>query len=249
MSEKRGKRKRGGEQGTELESEKKRKTKRGKKEKEDQTADRGDDDVDVVVIEDNGDDEKEREREEMVMKRRRKEEEEKKKRFECGICLELMNWEKEPRLLPCCGLSFCTLCLNKLFVLPNPSSSSSSSSSSSPSSSSSSSSSPSPSSSSSSSSLKGVKCPVCREMNECESVETLSMNYLIPETIDVLLSSNLISFSQQSTSGLFLFSFLFSFFFLFWGIQPTHPLPPSLIYFLLFETTKKTNQEKFKEDV
>ena len=150
------------------------------------------------------------------MKRRRKEEEEKKKRFECGICLELMNWEKEPRLLPCCGLSFCTLCLTKLFLLQNPSPSSSSSSSSlspspspSPSSSSSSSSSslspsPSPSpcfssssSSSSSPSLKGVKCPVCREMNECESVETLSMNYLIPETIDVLLSSNLISFSNQ----------------------------------------------------
>ena len=173
MSEKRGKRKRGGGEETELESEKKRKTKRGKKEKED--------DVDVVVIEDDNVGEKEQredvlgKREEEVMtKRRRKEEEEKKKRFECGICLELMSWEKEPRLLPCCGLSFCTLCLNKLFLLQNPSSSSSSSS-----------------------SLKGVKCPVCREMNECESVETLSMNYLIPETIDVLLSSNLISFSQQ----------------------------------------------------
>ena len=132
-----------------------------------------------------GEGEGEREREEGVMKRRRKEEEEKRKRFECGICLELMNWEKEPRLLPCCGLSFCTLCLNNLFLLQNPSSSSSSSSP----------------SSSSSSSLKGVKCPVCREVNECESVETLSMNYLIPETIDVLLSSNLISFSNQSTSG------------------------------------------------
>ena len=144
------------------------------------------------------------------MKRRRKEEEEKKKRFECGICLELMSWEKEPRLLPCCDLSFCSLCLNKLFLLQNPSSSPSSSSS--PSRSSPSSSSSSPSSSSSSPSLKGVKCPVCREMNECESVETLSMNYLIPETIDVLLSSNLISFSQQSTSGFFFFSLIFFFF-------------------------------------
>ena len=214
MSERRGKRKRGGEEGTELETEKKRKTKRGKKEKEDQTTDLvGDHDVDV--IEDNDNDEKkkkgsedvlgkreqvgenegerEREREEEMM-RRRKEEEEKKKRFECGICLELMSWEKEPRLLPCCGLSFCSLCLHKLFLLQNPSSSSFSSSSSS---------SPSPSSSSSSSSsLKGVKCPVCREMNECESIETLSINYLIPETIDILLSSNLISFSNQS--GFFL---------------------------------------------
>ena len=231
MSENRGKRKRGE---TELETEKKRETKRGKKEKEDQTTDRcgGDDDV-VMIDENDGDDEKEqrerrrsedvlgkRERqngggegereEEVVMKRRRKEEEEKKKRFECGICLELMNWEKEPRLLPCCGLSFCSLCLNKLFLLqnlPSPSSSSTSSSSSS---------SPSPSpcfsspSSSPSPSLKGVKCPVCREMNECESVETLSMNYLIPETIDVLLSSNLISFSNQSG-----FSLSLSFFSLF----------------------------------
>ena len=144
-----------------------------------------------------GEREGERERKEMAMKRRRKEEEEKKKRFECGICLELMSWEKEPRLLPCCGLSFCSLCLNKLFLLQNPSSSSSSSSS--------------PSSSSSSSFLKGVKCPVCREMNECESVEALTMNYLIPETIDVLLSSNLISFSQQPTSGFS--SFFFSPFF------------------------------------
>ena len=201
MSENRGKRKRGE---TELETEKKRETKKGKKEEEEQTTDRcGGDDGDVVVIEENdGDDEKEQreereegEREEVVMKRRRKEEEEKKKRFECGICLELMSWEKEPRLLPCCGLSFCTLCLNKLFLLQNPPS---------PSSPSSSSSSPSPSpcfsspSYSSSPSLKGVKCPVCREMNECENVETLSMNYLIPETIDVLLSSNLISFSNQS---------------------------------------------------
>ena len=223
MSEKRGKRKRGGEeQGTELESEKKRKTKRGKKDKEE--------DVDVVVgIEDDnvgekeqrerrnedilgkreqqvgqnegeGEEEREREREEEMMKRRRKEEEEKKKRFECGICLELMGWEKEPRLLPCCGLSFCSLCLNKLFLLQNPSSSSSSSSSS-----------PSP---SPISSLKGVKCPVCREVNECESVEALSMNYLIPETIDVLLSSNLISFSHQP-GFLSLFLFLNSHFFFF----------------------------------
>ena len=136
-----------------------------------------------------------------MMKRRRKEEEEKKKRFECGICLELMSWEKEPRLLPCCGLSFCSLCLNKLFLLQNPSYSSSSSSPSSPS--------PSP-----ISSLKGVKCPVCREMNECESVETLSMNYLIPETIDVLLSSNLISFSHQP-GFLSFFLFLNSHFFFF----------------------------------
>ena len=213
MGENRGKRKRGK---IELEIEKKRDTKREKKEKEDQTTDC--DDV-VVVIEDDDDEieqqrrsedvlgkreqqneekgegerEREREKEEEVMKRRRKEEEEKKKRFECGICLELMSWEKEPRLLPCCGLSFCSLCLNKLFLLQNPSSSSSSSP-----------------------SLKGVKCPVCREMNECESIETLSMNYLIPETIDVLLSSNLISFSNQSGFFLHFFelslSFLFSFF-------------------------------------
>ena len=208
MSEKRGKRKRGGEEGIELESEKKRKTKRGKKEKEEE------DDV-VVIEDDNVDDERdregkeererrsedvlgkreqeeererERERAEVVMKRRRKEEEEKKKRFECGICLELMNWEKEPRLLPCCGLSFCSLCLNKLLLLQNPSSSSSSSS------------------------LKGVKCPVCGEVNECESVETLSMNYLIPETIDVLLSSNLITFSHQP--GFLSFFFELSLFFL-----------------------------------
>ena len=227
MGENRGKRKRGE---TELETEKKKKTKRGKKEKEEEQTTNHGDDVVVIEEEEDGDDEirerrsedvlgkreqqneGEREREEEeVMKRRRKEEEEKKKRFECGICLELMSWEKEPRLLPCCGLSFCSLCLNKLFLLQNPSSFSSpspppsSSSSPSPSSSSTSSSS-SPSSfsslsspsSSSSSSLKGVKCPVCREMNECESVESLSMNYLIPETIDVLLSSNLISFSNQS---------------------------------------------------
>ena len=144
----------------------------------------------------------EQEREKRKKRRREKEEEEKKKRFECGICLELMNWEKEPRLLPCCGLSFCSLCLTKLFLLQNPPS---------PSSSSSSSSSPSP--PSSSPSLKGVKCPVCCEMNECESVETLSMNYLIPETIDVLLSSNLISFSNPSSffSLFFIFlSFLFN---------------------------------------
>ena len=138
--------------------------------------------------------------EEEVIKRRRREEEEKKKRFECGVCLELMSWEKEPRLLPCCGLSFCSLCLNKLFLLQNPSSSSSSSSSPSPS----------PSATSSCSSLRGVNCPVCREVNECESVETLSMNYLIPETIDVLLSSNLISFSNPSTSGFTFCFFLFS---------------------------------------
>ena len=234
MSENRGKRKRGE---TELETEKKRKTKRGKKEKEGDRGgfDRVDDLVlfvedhgDVVVIEEDNDDEieqrerrsvdvfgkreqqnegeegeREREREEVVMKR--KEEEEKKKRFECGICLELMNWEKEPRLLPCCGLSFCFPCLTKLFLLQNPSSSPSSSSS----------------SSSSSPSLKGVKCPVCCEINECESVETLSMNYLIPETIDVLLSSNLISFSNQLGFFLhflnshFLFSFSFLLFFLF----------------------------------
>ena len=217
MSEKREKRKRGGEEGIELESEKKRKTKRGKKEKEDQTTDCGEDDDVVVVIEDNEDDEKEqrereREREEEMMKRRRKEEEEKKKRFECGICLELMSWEKEPRLLPCCGLSFCSLCLNKLFRLQNPSSPSSSSSSPSFSFSSSTSSSSSP-------SLKGVKCPVCCEVNECESVAKLSMNYLIPETIDVLLSSNLISFSHQpgflSLSSKTFFSLFFFFFFLF----------------------------------
>ena len=167
-----------------------------------------------------------RKEEEEVMKRRRKEEEEKKKRFACGICLELMSWEKEPRLLPCCGLSFCSLCLNKLFLLQNPSSSSSSPS---PSSSSSSSSSPSSSSSSSSPSpssssepteekKKGVKCPVCREMNECETIEILSMNYLIPETIDVLLSSNLISFSQQPTSGFYFCFFLFFSFLSLWRI-------------------------------
>ena len=185
-----------------------------------------------------GEGEREREREEETMVKRRKEEEEKKKRFECGICLELMDWEKEPRLLPCCGLSFCTLCLNKLFLIQDPSSSPSSSSSSSSSSSPSSSSS---SSSPSSSSLKGVKCPVCREMNECESVETLSVNYLIPETIDVLLSSNLISLSQQSGFLSFLmFDFLFSFIFSFLS-NLTHPPTccyPSLTYFLLFETTK-----------
>ena len=222
----------------ELESEKKRKTKRGKKEKEEE------DDV-VVVIEDDNDDEIEQrerrnedvlgkreqqvgqnegegegegegEREEEMMKRRRKEEEEKKKRFECGICLELMNWEKEPRLLPCCGLSFCSLCLHKLFLLQNPYSSSSSSSSSSPS------------SPSSSPSLKGVKCPVCREMNECESIETLSMNYLIPETIDVLLSSNLISLSQQSTSGFSILIFFSFFSFAAFELSPkTTPKPNS----------------------
>ena len=259
MSEgKKGEKKRGGIEIVESENEKeKRKTRKEKKEEQS-----GDDDESDVgeeqEIEDQEqqrkerEEEGEREQEEEMMKRRRKEEEEKKKRFECGICLELMNWEKEPRLLPCCGLSFCSLCLNKLLLLQNPSSSPSSSSSSSSSSPSSSPSSPSSSSSSSSPffpSLKGVKCPVCREMNECESVEALSMNFLIPETVDILLSSNLISFSNQSTSGFFFFSFFLSFFFLFWGIQPTHPLPPSLIYFLFFETTKKTNQEKFKEDV
>ena len=240
MSErKKGEKKRGGIEIVESENEKeKRKTRKEKK--EEQSDDDDDDESDVgeeQEIEDQEqqrkerEEEGEREQEEEMMKRKRKEEEEKKKRFECGICLELMDWEKEPRLLPCCGLSFCSLCLNKLLLLQNPSSSSSSSSSSP----SSSSSSPSP---SPFSSLKGVKCPVCREMNECESVEALTMNYLIPETIDVLLSSNLISFSNQSTSGFFFFSFHFSFFFLFWGVRPTHPLPPSLIYFLLFETTK-----------
>ena len=42
------------------------------------------------------------------------EEEKRKKGFECGICLELMGWEKEPKILPCCGFSFCILCLHKL---------------------------------------------------------------------------------------------------------------------------------------
>ena len=191
----RGKRKRGEMRN---ESEGKRRSKRGKKEQSTQ-------DGDVVVVEDEeielkersedvgkreeegeienegegegeGEGKREEEKEEEMMK--------KKRRFECGICLELMSWEKEPRLLPCCGLSFCFLCLSKLFLLQNPSSSSSSS--------------PSPSPSPSSSSLKGVKCPVCRQVNECERIETLPMNYLIPETIDVLLSSNLISFSNQS---------------------------------------------------
>ena len=240
MSEKRGKRKREGTTGAG--TEKQRNSKRGKKEQitQDDAVVGIENDVDVVI--EVNDEKEQRERIENVLGKReqqsegereregvvlmkRKEEEEKKKRFECGICLELMSWEKEPRLLPCCGLSFCFPCLTKLFLLQNPSPSSSpsssspsSSSSSSPptSSSSSSSSSSSPScSSSSSSSLKEVKCPVCREMNECESVETLSINYLIPETIDVLLSSNLISFSNQSTSGFyFFFSFLF---FLFGG--------------------------------
>ena len=228
MSDQRGKRKREVvRSGSEEEG---KKLKRGKKEQislGDDVVVSEEEDVDVVVIKDDdeieqrerrrsedvfgkreqqneeeGEEEGDGEREEEVMKRRRKEEEEKKKRFECGICLELMSWEKEPRLLPCCGLSFCSLCLNKLFLLQNPSSSSSSSS---PSSSSSSSSSP---------SLKGVKCSVCREMNECGSVETLSMNYLIPETIDVLLSSNLISFSNQSSFFLHFLNFL-SFFPLF----------------------------------
>ena len=150
--------------------------------------------------------------------------------FECGVCLELMSWEKEARMLPSCAHSFCFSCLNKLFQhssspspsssssSPSSSSSSSSSPSSSPSSSSSSSSSPSPSSSSPSSSccFRSVKCPICREVSQCESVESLEMNFLIPEMISVLLSSNILS----SSSGFF-FSFdsfslsLFSFHFRF----------------------------------
>ena len=137
--------------------------------------------------------------------------EKKEKRFECGICLELMCWEKEPRILPCCGLSFCSLCLEKLFLVPRQSSSNtpSSSSSSSPSSF------PSllPSSSSSCDGEgreSGLRCPVCRKVNECQSVESLNMNYLIPETIDVLLSSSkMILMSNQSG-----FHFSLSFFYL-----------------------------------
>ena len=182
MSDGRGKRKNRG-MGVESENgEKKRKIESGKK-------GQSDDDV-VGMIEDDGRGQgEEREREEGVVMQNEKEEEEKKKRFECGICLELMNWEKEPRLLPCCGLSFCSPCLNKLFLLQNPSSSSSSSSSTS--------------SSSSSFSLRGVKCPVYGKANECEMIETLELNYLIPETIDVLLSSsswNPFSFSRSFSS-------------------------------------------------
>ena len=152
----------------------------------------------------------------------------KKKRFECGICLELMSWEKEPKILPCCGFSFCFLCLNKLFLLQNPSITSSSSPSSPSSPLSSSSSSCSPSSSCSSSSLsaeknekkkKGVKCPVCRKVNECERIETLDTNYLIPETIDILLSSssNLFSLFSHSLSNQSGFSPLFSLFLFFYS--------------------------------
>ena len=41
-------------------------------------------------------------------RKRTKEDEKEKKGFECGICFELMGWEKEPRILPCCSLSFCS---------------------------------------------------------------------------------------------------------------------------------------------
>ena len=227
MSEKRGKRKRGGTIQLELVTEKKRKSKRGKKEQID-------DDDDVIIVVDRGrersDDilgkrEQEGEQEEEVVMKRRREKEErggeeeemkKKKRFECGICLELISWEKEPKILPCCGFSFCFLCLNKLFLLQNPSTTSSSSPSPLP---------PSLSSSSSSSSFqtekkkKGVKCPVCRKVNECEKIETLQTNYLIPETIDILLSSSVMISSspkQQPASGfpLSFFSALLVFFLL-----------------------------------
>ena len=155
---------------------------------------------------------------------------ERQKGFECGVCLELMCWEKEPRTLLSCPHSFCSPCLSKLFQ-PHSSSSSSSSpsserssssssapTSSSPSSSSSPSLSPSPPQSSSSLSSRSsggvVRCPVCRKANECESIESFEFNFLIPETIDVLVSSKVISLPhQQQLPGsnlLFLsFSFLF----------------------------------------
>ena len=110
--------------------------------------------------------------------------------FECGVCFDLMCWEKIPKMLPSCGHTFCSICLTKLFQLQQPSSSSSSSSSSSPSSSSS--------SSASSSSWSGIHCPVCREENEFDSVEVLEENFLIAEAIDILVSSNLLSLSNQS---------------------------------------------------
>ena len=160
-------------------------------------------DLDVYrdVCDDDGKREEEEQEQEQVVNRSESEkEEDKKKRFECGVCFELMNWEKEPRMLPCCGLSFCSPCLNKLFLLQNPSSSPSSLQN------------PSTSSSSSSSlpslsEKKGVKCPVCRKVNECETIELLEMNYLIPETIDILLSSssNPFSHSFSNCSGFSLF--------------------------------------------
>ena len=169
------------------------------------------------------------------MKREKKEERDGQKGFECGVCLELMCWEKEPRTLLSCPHSFCSPCLSKLFQ-PHSSSSSSSSpsserssssssapTSSSPSSSSSPSLSPSPPQSSSSLSSRSsggvVRCPVCRKANECESIESFELNFLIPETIDVLVSSKVISLPHQQQSS---------------GFNPLSFIVFFLLFFLLF---------------
>ena len=175
MGKEGGKRKREGEEG-------KRKSKRGEKEKEEKGKEqKKEEEVDDVI-------------EEKKMEEKGREE----RNFQCGICLELMCWEKKPKILPSCLHSFCSVCLNKLFQSQSSSNTSS----------------PSSSSSSSSSSLSPqsngvVSCPVCRKVNQCDGVETLEMNYLIPETIDSLVSSKVISLSQQS-SGFFFSSITIS---------------------------------------
>ena len=113
--------------------------------------------------------------------------------FQCSICLEMMRWERIPRSLDC-GHSFCSDCLKRLFfsqqsprrseegsVLFRASFQMSSSLDEQP-------------------TTKDIpskktkkrerRCPVCRRVVEgCETIDSIGMNYLIPETIDALESS------------------------------------------------------------
>ena len=94
----------------------------------------------------------------------------------CAVCLEEMDWERLPRVLPC-SHSFCSDCLRKVTV-PFSSSSSSSSSSSDP---------------SSYGTGKNCRCPICRTVFECVSVESFDVSHSIAETVSHLVSSDLVS--------------------------------------------------------
>ena len=145
--------------------------------------------------------------------------------FECGICFDLMSLEKVPRDLPC-GHSYCSDCLKQLFSLSSPSQETIFPSSTIPTSSSSSSFSSSlnniprdPGSSRRSVSSivantekrkesddfeesekkggDGCCCPSCRKIFKCESVDSFDQNYLIPETIQILVSEGVLSLKKQ----------------------------------------------------
>ena len=184
--------------------------------------------------------------------------------FRCGICFEIMSWERSPRVLPC-GHSFCSECLSKLLhiqqqqqqpqtppssslhgdsdvpphfpepqiphrlsrttppthlidkrvTLPTPLSSSSTSSSSSSISFSFSFSS----GEVGTSSVGKGNCPFCRSVIECKSIESLPHNYLIPETIDVLLSSQVLSLDHSPGLSFELFFSPFSLSLIFFSIS------------------------------